>query len=93
MNVSRDIGFIVTIQPILPSPKDFWRAIAQIRTLPKSGVSALGLQRLLGLGSYETAWMMLQKLRRAMVRPLSAFSPCTGAYKPQKLPNKQTSGA
>jgi transposase-like protein len=27
------------------------------------------LQRLLGLGSYETAWVCLQKLRRAMVRP------------------------
>ena len=35
----------------------------------KTGVSALGLQRLLGLGSYETAWTLLHKLRRAMVRP------------------------
>src|SRR2546423_1711623 len=31
--------------------------------------SALGLQRALGLGSYETAWTWLHKLRRAMVRP------------------------
>ena len=38
-------------------------------TNQKSGVSASGLQRLLGLGSYETAWALLQKLRRAMVRP------------------------
>ena len=38
-------------------------------TSQKSGVSALGLQRALGLGSYRTAWSMLQKLRRAMVRP------------------------
>jgi transposase-like protein len=35
----------------------------------KTGASALGLQRLLGLGSYETAWAWLHKLRRAMVRP------------------------
>lgn len=35
----------------------------------KTGASALGLQRLLGLGSYETAWTWLHKLRRAMVRP------------------------
>ena len=28
-----------------------------------------GLQRVLGLGSYETAWTRLHKLRRAMVRP------------------------
>ena len=34
-----------------------------------NGASALGLQRLLGLKSYETAWAWLHKLRRAMVRP------------------------
>lgn len=38
-------------------------------TNQKSGVSALGLQRALGLGSYRTAWTCLHKLRRAMVRP------------------------
>ena len=35
----------------------------------KSGASALGLQRVLGVGSYRTAWNLLHKLRRAMVRP------------------------
>jgi transposase-like protein len=38
-------------------------------TSQKNGVSALGLQRVLGLGSYLTAWTWLHKLRRAMVRP------------------------
>ena len=38
-------------------------------TNQKSGVSALGLQRVLGLGSYRTAWRWLHKLRCAMVRP------------------------
>lgn len=38
-------------------------------TSQKSGASALGLQRVLGLGSYKTAWALLHKLRRAMVRP------------------------
>lgn len=38
-------------------------------TSQKHGISALGLQRALGLGSYRTAWSMLHKLRRAMVRP------------------------
>ncbi len=38
-------------------------------TNQKHRVSALGLQRLLGLGSYQTAWTILQKLRTAMVRP------------------------
>ncbi|MHC1623662.1 MAG: IS1595 family transposase [Candidatus Methanospirareceae archaeon] len=35
----------------------------------KHGVSALGLQRVLGLGSYRTAWTWLYKLRCAIVRP------------------------
>jgi len=37
-------------------------------TSQKHGASALGLQRVLGLGSYNTAWNWLHKLRRAMVR-------------------------
>lgn len=35
----------------------------------KNGASALGMKRMLGLGSYRTAWSWLHKLRRAMVRP------------------------
>ena len=35
----------------------------------RTGASAKGLQQVLGLGSYETAWTWLHKLRRAMVRP------------------------
>lgn len=35
----------------------------------KNGVSAVGLQRVLGLGSYRTAWTWLHKFRRLMVFP------------------------
>lgn len=38
-------------------------------TSQKSGGNALALQRILGLGSYQTAWAWHHKLRRAMVRP------------------------
>jgi len=38
-------------------------------TSQKNGASAMGVQRVLGLGSYQTAWAWLHKLRRAMVRP------------------------
>jgi len=49
------------------SPLQLWfHAIWWVMT-QKNGASALGLQRILGLGSYETAWMWLHKLRRAMV--------------------------
>jgi transposase-like protein len=50
-------------------PLTLWfRAMWQI-TSQKNGVSAIGLQRVLGLGSYKTAWTVMHKLRRAMVRP------------------------
>lgn len=41
-----------------------WQVVSQ-----KQGISALGLQRILGLNRYETTWTMLHRLRIAMVRP------------------------
>jgi transposase-like protein len=46
-----------------------WFWAAYLVTTHTPGFSALQLQRYLGLNRYETAWIMLQKLRRAMVRP------------------------
>jgi transposase-like protein len=51
------------------TPLRVWLAGAWYLTNQKQGVSALGLQRVLGLGSYQTAWTMLHRFRRAMVRP------------------------
>lgn len=50
-------------------PLRMWFRAMWLVTNQKHGVSALGLQRALGLKSYQTAWAWLQKLRRAMVRP------------------------
>src|SRR4030042_1219214 len=41
-----------------------WHIVSQ-----KNGVSAMGLQRVLGFQRYETIWIWLHKLRTAMVRP------------------------
>jgi len=49
------------------TPLTFWFWAAYLMTTDKRGISALLLQRQLGLRRYETAWMMLHKLRRAMV--------------------------
>lgn len=51
------------------TPLRVWLSGAWYLTNQKHGVSALGLQRVLGLGGYETAWTMLHRFRRAMVRP------------------------
>jgi len=48
--------------------EDWFRAMYWLVS-QKNGASALGLQRVLGLGSYKTAWTWLHKFRRAMVRP------------------------
>jgi len=48
--------------------KTWFRAMWYV-TSQKNGASALGLQRVLDLKSYETAWTWLHKLRRAMIRP------------------------
>lgn len=50
-------------------PLRLWFSAAYLVTTHTPGFSAVQLQRQLGLGRYETAWTMLQKLRRAMVRP------------------------
>jgi hypothetical protein len=51
------------------SPLRSWFAAVWYVTNQEHGVIALGLQRVLGLGSYQKAWTMLHRLRRAMVRP------------------------
>ena len=47
---------------------EWFRAMYWVTT-QKNGASALGLQRVLELKSYKTAWTWMHKLRRAMVRP------------------------
>lgn len=63
----------------------------------KNGVSALGLQRVLGLGSYRTAWTWLHKLRTAMVRPgrdrLSGTIEVDETYIGGEKPGKRGRGA
>lgn len=69
-----------------------WYVVSQ-----KNGVSALGLQKVLGLGSYHTAWEWLHKLRTAMVRPgrerLSGIVEVDETYIGGEKPGKRGRGA
>jgi len=49
-------------------PLTLWFKAIFLVSFQKSGVNAMNLKCLLGLGSYQTAWTWLQKIRRAMVR-------------------------
>src|SRR2546426_4239644 len=49
------------------APLTIWFWGGYLMVTDKRGISALLLQRQLGLSRYETAWMLLHKLRRAMV--------------------------
>lgn len=63
----------------------------------KNGVSALGLQRVLGLPSYRIVWTWLHKLRHAMVRPgrdkLSGLVEVDETYLGGAKPGKRGRGA
>jgi len=50
------------------TPPPLWFSAAWHMTNQKNAISALGLQRELRLGSAQTAWHMLHRLRSAMVR-------------------------
>jgi transposase-like protein len=64
MSVTAGTIFQGTRKPLRLWFRAMWYVVNQ-----KQGVSALGLQRVLGLGSYRTAWTWMHKLRVAMVRP------------------------
>ena len=48
--------------------KMWFRAVFEISTR-RTGISAKDLERIMGFGSYKTAWTWLHKLRAALVRP------------------------
>ena len=49
-------------------PLTVWFAACWQFATAKDGISALGLQRTLEVGSYQTAWAMLHRLRSVLVR-------------------------
>jgi len=51
------------------TPLTIWFSVAWQMTSSKIGVSAIHVQREMGLGSYQTAWAMLHRYRSVMVRP------------------------
>ncbi len=51
------------------TPLTVWFTACWLFATGKDGVSALSLKRTLEIGSYQTAWAMLHRLRTVLVRP------------------------
>lgn len=51
------------------TPLTVWFTACWMFSTAKDGVSALGLKRTLEIGSYQTAWAMLHRLRSVLIRP------------------------
>lgn len=61
--------FTVTVDTIFEDshiPLQKWLVAWYLVASSKKGISALQIQRSLGLGSYRTAWMMMHKIRHAL---------------------------
>ena len=91
-SVTTDTIFQDTKKPLRLWFRAIWHLTSQ-----KYGANALGLQRVLGLGSYHTAWTWLHKLRHAMVRPgrdrLSGTVEVDETYIGGRKPGKRGRGA
>ena len=51
------------------TPLTVWFTACWLFATAKDGISALNLQRTMDIGSYQTAWAMLHRLRQVLVRP------------------------
>ncbi|MET0546601.1 MAG: IS1595 family transposase, partial [Caulobacterales bacterium] len=77
-----DKPFTVTVGTIFEDshiPLSKWVYAVHLMTASKKGVSAAQLQRMLGLGSYRTAWFMAHRIREAMTG--SSLGPLGGEGK------------
>jgi transposase-like protein len=102
-----DGQFTATINTILEDshlPIRTWLMAFSILCSAKKGVSALQLQRQLGLGSYRSAWHLAHRIRHAMARePLKGLLGVGGGTveadetwvggKPRKRASKRVAGA
>jgi hypothetical protein len=58
-----------TVMHATRTPLTLWFWAAYLVATHTPGISAVQLQRQLGIARYETAWLILHKLRRAMIAP------------------------
>ena len=92
LSVTAGTIFDGTRKPLLMWFRVIWWVVGQ-----KNGASAKGIQSMLELGSYQTAWTWLHKIRRAMVRPgrdlLSGVVEMDETYLGGEKPGKRGRGA
>jgi transposase-like protein len=83
-------NFTVTVGTVMEDthlPLSTWAKAFHMMAASKKGVSALQLQRELGLGSYKTAWHLAHRIREAM-----RCEPCPACSRARLKRTKRTSG-
>ena len=63
------------------TPLTVWFTACRLFATGKDGISALSLKRTLEIGSYQTAWAMLHRLRSVLVRPAGDPGPCRPCHR------------
>jgi len=76
--------FTVTVGSVMERshvPLTKWALAFHLMAASKKGVSAHQLMRMLGLGSYRTAWFMAHRIREAMKEDVASSGPLGGEGK------------
>jgi transposase-like protein len=76
--------FTVTVGSVMERshvPLTKWALAFHLMAASKKGVSAHQLMRMLGLGSYRTAWFMAHRIREAMKEDVASAGPLGGEGK------------
>jgi transposase-like protein len=76
--------FSVTVGSVMERskiPLTKWAAAFHLMAASKKGVSAHQLMRMLGIGSYRTAWFLAHRVREAMMMPAASRGPIGGEGK------------
>ena len=64
------------------TPLTVWFTASWLFATGQDGISALSVKRTLEIGSYQTAWALLHRLRSVLVRPAGSDSLLIMAFKP-----------
>ena len=85
--------YTVTVGSVMESTHidlNKWIMAFHLFYLNKKGISAMQLKRELGLGSYQTAWFMVHRIRHAVPNPENVLKVALNTPPPKKMLKPKT---